>query len=104
MNHEQIKKVINLLSDKNDNKAQALSYLKKQLKKPDTNETSDLMYSVFRQLSLAHANIRTLHIACKNDDVPQWAILDALESIDDAIFGQLNTIFDLFKGDDDETI
>lgn len=102
MNHEKIEKVINLLSDKNDNKAQVLAYLKKQLKKPDADETSDLMYSVFRQLSLAHANIRTLHIACKNDDLPKWAILDSLESIDNVLFEQLDTIFNLFKGANDE--
>jgi hypothetical protein len=99
MNNEQIQKVINLLSDKNDNKSQVLAYLKKQLKK---DNLSDEMSIVHHQLSFAHANIRTLYLASKNGDVPKWAICDSLESIDNVIFEQLETIFNLFSGANDE--
>jgi hypothetical protein len=93
MNKKQIQKLIDDLKNPNDRKIQVIKALEKHLKKDDL---SDQMYLIFRQLSHAHANVRNLHLAHKNGDVPQWAILDSLESIDNVLFEQLNAMFEIF--------
>lgn len=96
MNYIKMKKLIRLLSDENDNKAEVIYLLKRELKNND--DIAQKMYPIFRQLSYAHANVRTLHTALKNGELPNWAMLDSLESIDNVIFDQLELIFKLFHG------
>lgn len=96
MKKRQIQKLIRLLSDANDNKPEVIYLLKKQLKNDD--DIAQKMYPIFRQLSYSHANIRTLHTAIKNGELPNWAILDSLECIDNIMFDQLGLIFKLFDG------
>ena len=96
MKKRQIQKLIRLLSDVNDNKPEVIYLLKKQLKNDD--DIAQKMSPIFRQLSYSHANIRTLYTAIKNGELPNWAILDSLECIDNIMFDQLGLIFKLFDG------